>query len=114
PTLEELAHTEEFRQLLRQKVPSALALLDEGIDRRKFLGLLGASLALAGITGCSQAPVERIHPYVRAPEEAIPGRPLYFATAMPLGGYASGGLLVESHMGRPTKVEGNPEHPASP
>jgi molybdopterin-containing oxidoreductase family iron-sulfur binding subunit len=113
-TLEELAQTEGFRALLAQKMPSALALLEEGIDRRKFLGLLGASLALAGVTGCSQAPVERINPYVRAPEEIVPGRPLYFATAMPVAGYASGGLLVESHMGRPTKVEGNPEHPASP
>jgi molybdopterin-containing oxidoreductase family iron-sulfur binding subunit len=113
-TLDELAQTDAFRELLERKLPSALALLDEGIDRRKFLGLLGASLALAGITGCSQAPVERINPYVRAPEEIVPGRPLYFATAMPLAGYASGGLLAESHMGRPTKIEGNPEHPCSP
>jgi molybdopterin-containing oxidoreductase family iron-sulfur binding subunit len=113
-TLEELADTPAFRELVRQKVPSALALLDEGIDRRKFLGLLAASLALAGVTGCSQAPVERIHPYVRAPEEVVPGQPLYFATAMPLAGYATGGLLVESHLGRPTKIEGNPQHPCSP
>jgi molybdopterin-containing oxidoreductase family iron-sulfur binding subunit len=113
-TLEELAQTDGFRTLVEQKLPSALALLDEGMDRRRFLGLLGASLALAGVTGCSQAPVERINPYVRAPEELVPGRPLFFATAMPVAGYASGGLLVESHLGRPTKVEGNPDHPASP
>src|SRR5207302_438638 len=69
--------------------------------------------ALAGLTGCGQAPREPIHPYVRSPEEIVPGRPLYFATAMPLAGYGSG-LLVESHLGRPTKVEGNPAHPACP
>src|SRR5207248_7223504 len=64
--------------------------------------------------GCSTqpAPAEKIMPYVRQPEEIIPGKPLFFATAMTLGGVASG-LLVESHEGRPTKVEGNPDHPAS-
>jgi Fe-S-cluster-containing dehydrogenase component len=81
------------------------------LDRREFLKLMAASLALAGASGCAPArPEEKIVPYVRSPEEVIPGRPLYFATAMPLGG---AGLLVESHMGRPTKVEGNPDHPAS-
>src|SRR5262249_21513904 len=59
-------------------------------------------------------PRGRILPYVRQPEEFVPGRPLYFATAMPLAGFANGGLLVESHLGRPTKVEGNPLHPGSP
>ena len=113
-TLEELASTADFRALVAEKLPSALAILDEGIDRRRFLGLLAASLALAGIGGCAQAPVERVNPYVRAPEEIVPGRPLYFATAMPLAGYTNGGLLVESHMGRPTKVEGDPGHPCSP
>src|SRR5260370_35391516 len=93
PTLEELAQTDGFRALVQQKLPSALTILEEGIDRRRFLGLLGASLALAGIGGCAQAPIEHINPYVRAPEELVPGRPLYFATAMPLAGYASGGLL---------------------
>ena len=66
-TLEELASTDRFRALLEQKLPSALAILDEGIDRRRFLGLLSASLALAGIGGCAQAPVEHVNPYVRAP-----------------------------------------------
>ena len=80
------------------------------LSRRRFLQLMGAALAMAG-AACA-APREKIVPYVRAPEQMIPGRPLYFATAMPLAGYASG-LLVESHEGRPTKVEGNPSHPAS-
>jgi molybdopterin-containing oxidoreductase family iron-sulfur binding subunit len=75
--------------------------------------LMGASLGLAGLAGCSPAPAERIMPYVRAPEDIVPGRPLYFATAMPLAGYATG-VLVESYMGRPTKVEGNPAHPSNP
>src|SRR5262249_41169323 len=80
--------------------------------RRRFLKLMGASLALAGVTACTRQPKETIMPYVRAPEEIVPGKPLFFATAMPLRGMAQG-VLVESHMGRPTKVEGNPEHPAS-
>ena len=82
------------------------------IDRRDFMRLMGASLAMAGLTGCTKQPEEKIVPYVAQPEEIVPGRPLFFATAMTLGGYAYG-LLAESHMGRPTKVEGNPDHPAS-
>jgi len=73
---------------------------------------MSASMALAGVTACTVQPAELIVPYVRQPEEEIPGRPLFFATAMTLGGVATG-LLVESHEGRPTKVEGNPDHPAS-
>ena len=77
-----------------------------------FLKLMGASLALAGLTACTRQPTEHIMPYVRQPEDLIPGRPLFYATAMTLGGVANG-VLVESHEGRPTKVEGNPEHPAT-
>ena len=73
---------------------------------------MGASIALAGVTACTRQPTEHIVPYVRQPEELIPGKPLFYATAMPLGGVATG-LLVESHEGRPTKVEGNPLHPGS-
>ena len=73
---------------------------------------MGASLALAGASACTRQPDELIVPYVRQPENVVPGRPLFFATAMPLGGSASG-LLAESHEGRPTKIEGNPDHPAS-
>ena len=83
------------------------------VNRREFLRLMSASLALAGAGACTRQPPEAIVPYARAPEEGIvPGEPLFFATAMPLAGAATG-LLVESHMGRPTKVEGNPDHPAS-
>ena len=73
---------------------------------------MGASLALAGVSACTKQPAEVIVPYVRAPEELVPGKPLFYATAVTLGGYATG-VLVESHEGRPTKIEGNPEHPAS-
>ena len=74
--------------------------------------LMGASLAMAGMTGCTKMPVEEIVPYVRQPEQVIPGRPQFYATAFTLSGYANP-LLVESHLGRPTKIEGNPQHPAS-
>ena len=74
---------------------------------------MSASLALAGVsTACTVQPDELIVPYVRQPEEEIPGKPLFFATAMTLGGVATG-LLIESHEGRPTKAEGNPDHPGS-
>jgi len=83
------------------------------LSRRGFLQLLAASIAFAGLSGCQiRQPVEKIVPYVRQPEEIVPGKPLFYATAMSLGGYALG-LLVESHEGRPTKIEGNPNHPAS-
>ena len=83
-----------------------------GYDRREFLKLMGASLALAGAAACHRDPIEPIVPYVRMPEGVVPGRPLFYATALTRGGFARG-VLVESHTGRPTKVEGNPDHPAS-
>ncbi len=87
---------------------------DQGFDRRRFLELMGASFAFGGGlgAGCARQPDEQIVPYVVQPEEIVPGKPLFYATAMPFDGYARG-LLVESHMGRPTKAEGNPLHPAS-
>lgn len=77
--------------------------------RRRFLKLMAASAALAG-AGCSGPPAEKIVPYVRMPEQGVPGTPLFYATAFLRRGYAHG-VLVETNMGRPTKVEGNPEHP---
>jgi molybdopterin-containing oxidoreductase family iron-sulfur binding subunit len=76
------------------------------------LKIMGASLALAGVTGCTRQPLETIVPYVKEPEGLVPGKPLFFATAVRHDGYAQG-VLVESHQGRPTKIEGNPEHPQS-
>ncbi len=113
-TLEELADSDEFRELMRAEFPEQADVWPDALSRRRFLTLMGASLALAGVAGCSvrPAPATKIVPYVRAPEEVVPGKPLFYATAMTLGGTGVG-LLVESHLGRPTKVEGNPDHPAS-
>ena len=111
--LEELADSKEFHEFLKQEFPQQTAGWTDGVSRRDFLRLMGASLALAGINGCRPAsPDQKIVPYVKQPEEIIPGRPLFFATAFPMGGVGTG-VLVESHEGRPTKIEGNPNHPAS-
>lgn len=111
-SLEELAGHPQFEELLHREFPVQADEWANPVTRRKFLSLMGASLALAGLAGCTQAPPEKILPYVRQPEDIVPGKPLFFATAMPLAGLGTG-VLVESHMGRPTKIEGNPEHPAS-
>jgi MoCo/4Fe-4S cofactor protein with predicted Tat translocation signal len=111
-SLAELSETPEFLEFLHREFPEQADEFSDPAGRREFLRVMGASLALAGLTACTRQPEERIVPYVRQPEEIIPGRPLFFATAVLDGGYAKG-VLVESHMGRPTKVEGNPEHPAS-
>src|SRR5574341_1402813 len=111
-SLEELAESEAFQEFLHREFPRHASEWVDPVTRREFLRVMGASLALAGLGACTRQPDEKIVPYVRAPEEIVPGRPLFFATAMPLRGFANG-VLVESHMGRPTKVEGNPEHPAS-
>jgi MoCo/4Fe-4S cofactor protein with predicted Tat translocation signal len=113
-SMDELAGDERVLAAARREFPTLLDRLIDAPSRREFLRLMGASLALAGIEGCNiRQPEEKIVPYVRAPEEIIPGKPLYYATAMTLAG-ASLGLLVESQMGRPVKVEGNPLHPANP
>ncbi len=111
-TLEELSRHQGFDELMQREFPRQAAEWLDPVSRRGFLKLMGASLALAGMTACTKQPLEPIVPYVRQPEELVPGRPLFYTTAMTLGGYASP-LLVESHLGRPTKIEGNPEHPAS-
>ncbi len=110
-SLDELAETDEFKRFLEAEFPREASLLDP-VGRRQFLKLMGASLALAGLNGCTKQPTEKIVPYVKQPEIVLPGEPLFFATAAPLGGFGIG-VLAESHMGRPTKVEGNPDHPAS-
>jgi molybdopterin-containing oxidoreductase family iron-sulfur binding subunit len=112
-TLEERFDLPEFRERLRREHPEQAEAWLDPVTRRGFLALLGASLGLAGLSGCSSHPPnEKILPYNRQPEGLVPGKPLFFATAMPLSGDAVG-LLVESHEGRPTKIEGNPDHPAS-
>jgi MoCo/4Fe-4S cofactor protein with predicted Tat translocation signal len=111
-SLEELAGSEEFQEMLHREFPKGASEWLDTFSRRGFLKTMGASLALAGLTGCTRMPVTEIVPYVKQPENTIPGRPKYYATAFTLGGYASP-VLVESHMYRPTKIEGNPGHPAS-
>jgi MoCo/4Fe-4S cofactor protein with predicted Tat translocation signal len=114
-TLEERLGDPDFQQHLYNEFPSLLPTIEQIADpvaRRTFLKLMGASLALAGVSACTRQPAERIVPYVRQPEDLVPGQPLFYATAMTVGGVATG-LLVESHEGRPTKIEGNPLHPGS-
>src|SRR4029453_14182708 len=111
-SLEEVAQTPEFEAMLHREFPQGVSEFTDPAGRRDFLRLMGASIALAGAAACTRQPEEKIIPYVKAPEEIVRGKPLFFATAMPLGG-AAWPVLVESHMGRPTKVEPNPEHPLS-
>ena len=111
-SLEELAGSEEFQEMLHREFPKGASEWLDDFSRRGFLKTMGASLALAGLTGCTRMPITEIVPYVRQPENVVPGRPKYYATAFTLGGYASP-ILVESHLFRPTKIEGNPQHPAS-
>src|SRR6202046_2897858 len=111
-SLEELSETKEYREFLENEFPHDPAKDPEGLNRRDVLKLAAASAALAGLSACTKMPTQKIVPYVKPPEEIIPGRPLFYATSMPLAGVAAG-LLVESHMGRPTKIEGNREHPGS-
>ncbi len=112
-SLEELAESEEFQQILEKEFPRQSSPLGAFLHRRQFLRLMGASLALAGLTSCRPLSQRKIVPQVQQPEEVIPGKPLYYASAFPMGGYGRG-VLVESHEGRPTKIEGNARHPASP
>jgi molybdopterin-containing oxidoreductase family iron-sulfur binding subunit len=111
-SLGELADTLEFREYLHREFPEQASEWNDPKGRRQFLKLMSASLALAGVGACTKQPTEQIVPYVKQPEDIVPGRPLFFASAIPLSGIAQP-VLVESHMGRPTKIEGNPEHPAS-
>ncbi len=112
-SLEELANTPEFEEMLHREFPrQASEWIGDDVSRRGFLKLMSASLALAGLSGCTKMPTQAIVPYVRQPEELVPGRPMFYATAMALGGYGLP-LLVRSYEGRPTKIEGNPEHPVS-
>ena len=112
-SLEELVDEPGFEELLENEFPAGAAeYQNDGVSRRNFLKLMGASMALAGMTACTRQPDEPIVPYVKQPEELIPGIPKFFATTMP---FPTGAipLLVKSNEFRPTKIEGNPQHPAS-
>lgn len=109
-SLEELSETKAFDEFMHKEFPRQAAPLEFTLDRRNFVKLLGASMALAGLTSCVRPnPQEKILPYVRAPEAFIPGKPQFFASAIVQDGYAMP-ALIETHEGRPTKVEGNKEH----
>ncbi len=110
-SLDQLADTPEFRKYLEKEFPSKHELWMDPISRRDFLKLMGAGLGLMFFSGCRK-PLQMIFPYNENPENLIPGKPLFFASALPMGGYMQG-VLAESHEGRPTKIEGNPEHPDS-
>ena len=112
-SFEELADSPIFEEFVQREFPHAAEEWNDPVERRTFLKLMGASLALAGLSGCVIQPPEKVIPYVKQPEEETPGKGLFFATAYSLGGIATP-LLVRSNEGRPTKVEGNPDHPSNP
>src|ERR1051325_8266584 len=109
-SLEELADSPVFREFVAREFPQQAEEWHDPIERRTFLKLMGASLALAGLTGCVFQPPESIVPNVKQPEEQVPGKSLFYATAAPVFGVATP-VLVRSNEGRPTKIEGNPDHP---
>jgi MoCo/4Fe-4S cofactor protein with predicted Tat translocation signal len=108
-SLDELANTEEFQAAVEREFPSAAQEWVDPVSRRGFLKLMGASMALAGLAGCTKQPDEPIYPYVKSPEDLVLGKPMYFATAHP---FTTGAvpLLVKSDEFRPIKIDGNPEH----
>lgn len=108
---DQLADNKIYRQFLEREFPEGASEFDNRWSRRNFITLMGASMALAGIAGCRK-PKEKIVPYVRQPEEILPGVPQHYATTMPFGNEPLG-IVVESHEGRPTKIEGNKLHPSS-
>jgi MoCo/4Fe-4S cofactor protein with predicted Tat translocation signal len=111
-SLEELAESPEFAAVVAREVPRFRDVLD-GFDRRRFLQLMAAAMALGGLSACGPEPNPRqLLPYVEQPPGIIPGRARYYATATTLDGYATG-VLIAHQMARPIKVEGNPDHPAS-
>jgi len=109
-SVDELANTAEFQEAVEREFPSSAQEWVDPVSRRGFMKLMGASMALAGLAGCTKQPDEPIYPYVKAPEDLILGKPMYFATAHP---FSTGAvpLLVKSDQFRPIKVDGNPEHP---
>jgi MoCo/4Fe-4S cofactor protein with predicted Tat translocation signal len=114
-SIEEYSESAEFQEVAAREFPVDASLMSEP-TRRNFMKVMGASAALAGaatIPGCRR-PDRKILPYSKdVPEHVVPGRPLFFATAMALPGGGAEGLLIETHTGRPTKVEGNPNHPVN-
>jgi MoCo/4Fe-4S cofactor protein with predicted Tat translocation signal len=111
-SLEELSSEPGFTEMLEREFPRQAGEWTDPVSRRGFLKLMSASLALAGLSACTKQPEEAIVPYVQQPEDLVPGKPMFYATARPTS-FGAQPLLAESHMFRPVKVEGNPEHPVS-
>jgi molybdopterin-containing oxidoreductase family iron-sulfur binding subunit len=112
-SLEELAGAPELRDAKGREFPDGASEWTDGMSRRRFLKLMAASIALAGIEGCiNKHPEGQIVPRTTVPEETELGRPTFFASAMPFDGYGRG-VLALSYEGRPIKIEGNPDHPDS-
>ncbi len=111
-SVEEFVDAPEFEEFVKREYPIHAEEWNDSLSRRNFIKFMGASLAFAGLSGCVIQPAEKIVPYVNTPEDMLPGKPLFFATAMSLGGIATG-LLAKSYDGRPVKIEGNPTHPGS-
>ena len=111
-SLEELAQTPDFQSRLVDEFPQGAAVWEEGLSRRSFLQLMGASIALAGLNGCMRLPEQKIIPYTDQPEKLVPGRPLHFATTLQINGHPRG-VVVTQNEGRPTHISGNPLHPMS-
>jgi molybdopterin-containing oxidoreductase family iron-sulfur binding subunit len=111
-SVDELAGTPEFEAALKEEFPQHSSEWIDPVSRRGFMKIMGASMALAGLAGCTKQPDEPIYPYVKAPEDLVLGKPVYFATAFP---FAAGSvpLLVKTEAYRPIKIEGNPEHPVT-
>jgi molybdopterin-containing oxidoreductase family iron-sulfur binding subunit len=111
-SVDEFVDAPEFEEFVKREYPVHSEDWDNAVSRRTFVKLMGGTLALAGLSGCVIQPAEKIVPYVRPEQDMLPGKPLFFATAVSLGGVATG-LLAKSFDGRPIKVEGNPDHPGS-
>src|ERR1017187_9096596 len=109
-SVDELANTPEFQAAVEREFPGSPHEWGDEVSRRGFLKFMGASAALAGLAGCTKQPDEPIYPYIKAPEDLILGKPMYFATAHP---FVTGAvpLLVKTDQFRPIKIDGNPEHP---
>jgi MoCo/4Fe-4S cofactor protein with predicted Tat translocation signal len=103
--------TEEYLASIENEFAEDLTELSS-MDRRSMLKVMGASVALAGMGVACRRPEEKILPYVKSPENFVAGIPKFYATAQPTP-FGAHGILVESHEGRPTKIEGNPSHPDS-
>jgi molybdopterin-containing oxidoreductase family iron-sulfur binding subunit len=111
-SIEEREGSIELAAAAKREFPPGASEMTDAVSRRGFMQLMGTSAALAGVGIACQKPNDKIIPFVRRPEEMTPGNALHFATAVSLEGHGSG-VLVESHEGRPTKIEGNPAHPGS-